>query len=68
MNFQKSYTATLSAKGCFLMIKLCGFLEEFDPLRQFSWRAEGGGAMKKCLTPASFWPSANRLAWRKATR
>jgi hypothetical protein len=29
------------------------------------WRAEGGGAMKKCLTPAFFWPSANEFPWRE---
>ncbi len=45
--------------------KTCISLGKFDPLRQFYWRAEGGAGMGKCLTFVLFWPSANRLAWRK---
>ncbi len=41
------------------MAKICVFLEEFDPLRQFHWLAEGGGMMRKRLASALFWPSAN---------
>jgi hypothetical protein len=31
------------------MVKMCIFLEEFDPFRQLSWRAEGGWRGKKKL-------------------
>src|SRR5260370_3956257 len=34
---------TPSAKCRFRIVKMCVFLEEFDPLRQFYWLAEGGG-------------------------
>ena len=44
------------------------FLRKFDPLRQLSELAEGGGNAQLCLTSALFWPSANYLAWRKAPR
>src|SRR5438034_1906167 len=47
------------------MVKMCIFLEEFDPLRHLSWLAEGGGGARKRLTCALFWPSANSLAWRE---
>ena len=35
-----------SAKCRFRIVKMCVFLEEFDPLRQFYWRAEG---VAKCI-------------------
>ena len=34
---------TPSAKWRFRIVKMCVFLDEFDPLRQFYWLAEGGG-------------------------
>ena len=34
--------------------KFALFLEEFDPLRHFSWLAEGGGQSRKRLTSALF--------------
>ena len=58
-------SAPPSANSCLQMVKMCIFLEEFGPLRQFPWRAEGGDALRKSLTPAFFWPSANSLAWRE---
>src|SRR6266849_9063178 len=36
--------ATPSAKWSFQIVKMCIFLEEFDPFRQLCWRAEGGVA------------------------
>jgi hypothetical protein len=38
-----------SAKYRFQMVKMCIFLEEFDPFRHFYWRAEGGSRGKKKL-------------------
>jgi hypothetical protein len=35
-----------------------------NPFRQFIWRAEGGDAIRKCLTGALFWHSATNLPWR----
>ena len=40
---------TPSAKCRFRIVKMCVFLEEFDPLRQFYWRAEGGCLVEKML-------------------
>src|SRR5258708_7429369 len=44
---------------------MCIFLEAFDPLRQFSWLAERGNAVRKGLTLSFFWPSANCSLWRE---
>ena len=53
-----------SAKCDGIMVNFPLFLEEFDPLRQLSWLAEGGGLMQRCMTSVLFWPSANSLPWR----
>ena len=56
-------TPSAKARGFWPMLWL--FFEEFDPFRQFSLLAEGGGGVRICLTSALFWPSANSLPWRR---
>jgi hypothetical protein len=47
---------------------MCIFLEEFDPVRQLIWRAEWGRVMRKRLSFALFWHSANGFPWRNGGR
>src|SRR5439155_15364295 len=48
--------------------KICISLGKFDPLRQLSWLAVGGGICEIVLDVRAFLALRQYLAWRKAPR